>query len=279
MSYRNAPTGRMMVALCLGITLASAGVLIASIQEDARNAPASPPPRECVILLHGLCRSARSMAPIAASLEHNGYAVINLDYASTHSPINALAEQSLAPAVNLARRQGYRRIHLVTHSMGGIIVRAFLQKHPLPPGSRVVMLAPPNQGSELTDWALLHVPRIYRLAGPAAGELGTRGNDCINDLQHVGAQVGIIAGSGSWNPLFSAILPGDDDGKVAVKRTRLPGMTDFLIVPDTHMMILYDRDVHEQIIQFLNSGRFCEFKTNSVDVNSGDSQTYLPGRR
>jgi triacylglycerol lipase len=255
MSYTHASPDRMIVALFLGATLVSFIFLITSVQ-DARNAPASVTPRECVILLHGLCRSARSMRPIAVTLQHNGYAVINLDYASTHNSIDALAEDALAPAVNLARRQGYSRIHLVTHSMGGIIVRAFLQKHALPPGSRVVMLAPPNQGSELTDWALLHVPRIYRLAGPAARELRTRGNDPINDLKNVGAQVGIIAGSGSWNPLFSAILPGDDDGKVAVERTRLPGMTDFLIVSDTHMMIMFDSHVHAQIVQFLKSGRF-----------------------
>jgi triacylglycerol lipase len=254
-SNMHASPVRMIVTLCLGITLAGAGLFIASAQ-DGRAAPACVPSRDCVILLHGLCRSARSMGSIAVSLQHNGYAVINLDYASTHKSINALAEQALAPAVNMARRQGYSRIHLVTHSMGGIIAKAFLQKHVLPPGSRVVMLAPPNQGSELTDWALLHVPRIYSLAGPAARELGTQGSDSLNGLQNVGAQVGIIAGSGSWNPLFSAILPGDDDGKVSVKRTRLPGMTDFLIVPDTHMMIMFDRHVHAQIVHFLKSGRF-----------------------
>jgi len=196
------------------------------------------------------------MGPIARTLQDSGYAVINLDYASTRKSISAVAEETLAPAANLARRQGYGRIHLVTHSMGGVVARDFLQNHALPSGSRVVMLAPPNQGSELTDWALLHMPRIYSLAGPAARELGTQENDRFNGLQSVGAQVGIIAGSGSWNPLFSAILPGDDDGKVTVKRTRLPGMTDFLVVSDTHMMIMFDTHVRAQIVHFLKSGRF-----------------------
>jgi triacylglycerol lipase len=118
------------------------------------------------------------------------------------------------------------------------------------------MLAPPNQGSELADWALLHVPRIYSLAGPAARRLTTQGNDRPDGLQNVDAQVGIIAGSGSWNPIFSAILPGEDDGKVTVKRTRLPGMADFSVVSDTHMTILFDTRVQAQIVYFLKNGCF-----------------------
>ena len=223
---------------------------------DDGGASASVHPRECIILLHGLCRSARSMAGIAACLRRSGYAVVNLDYASTRKTIGALAEQDLAPVVARCRRRGYVRIHLVTHSMGGIIARVYLQRHTLPPGSRVVMLAPPNQGSELTDWALAHMPRIYALAGPAARELGTGEDAGLEPGRPLAAQIGVIAGNSSWNPVFSAILPGDDDGKVTVKRTRLAGMADFLIVADTHMMIMYDRDVQRRIIHFLKCGRF-----------------------
>jgi len=246
---------RLVGIVFLGAMLAGPLLLNASVQQG-RHVSASVQPRECVILLHGLCRSARSMGPIAASLQRNGFAVINLDYASTRKSIHALAEQDLAPVVYLCRRQGYDRIHLVTHSMGGIIARAFLQKHALPPGGRVVMLAPPNQGSELADWAQKHMPRIYGLAGPAGRELGTRAIKRLDTSQSLTAPVGIIAGNSSWNPLFSAILPGDDDGKVTVRRARLEGMTDFLSVSDTHMMIMYDKDVHGQIVHFLKNGRF-----------------------
>jgi triacylglycerol lipase len=213
-------------------------------------------PRECVILLHGLGRSALSMAPIAAGLRRGGYAVINLNYASTRKSMEALAEEDLAPAVAECRSRGYDRIHLVTHSMGGIIARVFLQRHALPTGSRLVMLAPPNQGSEVADWAMQHLPRLYHLAGPAAGQLGTGDNTVYRLMAPFAAQLGIIAGSRSWNPIFSAILPGDDDGRVSVSRARLAGMTDFLIVPNTHYTILHDRNVRRQIILFLESGRF-----------------------
>jgi triacylglycerol lipase len=213
-------------------------------------------PRECVILLHGLGRGALSMAAIGAGLRCNGFAVVNLDYASTRKSLEALAEEDLAPAVAECRTRDYDRIHLVSHSMGGIIARVFLRHHTLPPGSRVVMLSPPNQGSEVADWAIHHLPRLYHLAGPAAGQLGTGDDSISRSAAPLTAQIGIIAGNRSWNPIFSAILPGDDDGKVSVSRTRLAGMADFLIVPRTHLTILYDRAVIGQIAYFLANGGF-----------------------
>jgi rhomboid family GlyGly-CTERM serine protease len=134
------------------------------------------PPRgrkACVILLHGLCRSSFSMGFIERALKQSGYAVLNLDYASTRKSITDIALDDTARAVSRCRRLGYERIHFVTHSMGGIVVRRYLQDHRLPEGSRLVMLAPPNQGSELMDWAAASFPRLIRLAGPGAPQLRT----------------------------------------------------------------------------------------------------------
>jgi alpha-beta hydrolase superfamily lysophospholipase len=214
------------------------------------------PTQECVILVHGLCRSSRSMLKIQKHLEKTGYAVVNLDYASTQKTIEAVAETEVARIVRRCRRQGFKRIHFVTHSLGGLVVRAYLQDHQLPEGSRVVMLAPPSQGSELADTALAHFPVLYRLGGPAAGQLSTMDEAKIRQWGPVAVELGVIAGELSFNPIFSYLLPGKDDGKVSVERARLPGMQDFIVLPTNHTLILWDNSVGRQILHFLAFGCF-----------------------
>lgn len=211
---------------------------------------------ECVILLHGLGRTALSMTMIEHHLIQSGYAVVNIDYASTQQPISAVAHGAVAAAVSRCQGRGYDRIHFVTHSLGAIVVRSYLQTHPLPAGSRVVMLAPPNQGSELADWAQQKLPKMIRLAGPAVSQLGTDGETLVARLKPIAPEVGIIIGTDSWNPFFSKILPGPDDGAVTIERAKLKEMTGFMVSPCNHTSILLDREVQHHIVRFLQNGRF-----------------------
>lgn len=211
---------------------------------------------ECVILLHGLGRTALSMAMIEHHLIRSGYAVVNIDYASTQQPISAVADGAVAEAVSRCKRKEYDRIHFVTHSLGAIVVRSYLQTHPLPAGSRVVMLAPPNQGSEVADWAQQKFPKMIQLAGPAVRQLGTDGETLLARLKPIAPEVGVIIGTDSWNPFFSEILPGPDDGAVTIERARLKEMTGFMVSPCNHTSILLDREVQHRIVCFLQNGRF-----------------------
>jgi len=210
----------------------------------------------CVILLHGLGRSSFSMQMVEHYLRTNGYAVVNIDYASTRQTIAEVANGIVAPKVAQCRRDGFERIHFVTHSMGAIVVRRYLQKVRLPEGSRIVMLAPPNGGSELADWALNTYPRFSRLVGPAGRQLVTNGHGLVSRLNPIDPEVGIITGNKSWNPCFSQILPGSDDGKVTVEKAKLKEMKDFLVLPCNHTTILLNREVQRQVVHFLESGNF-----------------------
>lgn len=207
-----------------------------------------------VILLHGLGRTRRSMEWLAGQIAKAGYAVLNLGYPSTRLSITDAAGhvQSML-AARLTAPPGL--IHFVTHSLGGIVVRALLQQHR--PGNlgRVVMLGPPNQGSEVTD-RLASLPWYRWATGPAGQELGTRPTSTPNTLGPVDYEVGVIAGRASLNPVFSAWLGGPNDGKVAVKRTAVPGLTDLLVVPRSHTFLMRSRAVAEQVLHFLAHGRF-----------------------
>ncbi len=210
---------------------------------------------EHVILLHGLCRTSRSMAPMAGALRAAGYVVHNLDYPSRTAPIEELADRVIAPAVAGCEAAGAPRIHFVTHSLGGILVRQYLAAHPLPVLGRVVMLGPPNQGSEVVDhlgsWRL-----FILINGPAGRQLGTGAASLPNLLSPVTFPVGVIAGNRSINWINSLLIPGPDDGKVSVDRTRVAGMSDHLVLRCSHPFLMGDRPAIRQTLHFLAHGRF-----------------------
>lgn len=212
--------------------------------------------RACVILLHGMGRSHRSMAAMARHLVSAGYRVVNLDYPSTNTSIEMLSEGVVSETVQRCRLEHPPApVHFVTHSLGGILVRHYLQTHRLPPGSRIVMLSPPNQGSEIAD--LLKDFFLYRwMMGPAGQQLGTGADSVPNQLGPVDVPVGIIAGDSTLEPWFSVRLPGDDDGKVSVTRSRLAEMADFLVVHKSHGFIMNDPQVIAQTLYFLEHGGF-----------------------
>jgi triacylglycerol lipase len=221
----------------------------------AISSPAFSAPVE-VILLHGLCRSSRSMAKMERALTDAGYKVQNVNYPSRTASIQSLADDAIGKAVANCRRDGAEKIDFVTHSLGGILVCSYLARHPLPSLGRVVMLAPPNQGSEVVDklgWLFL----FKWINGPAGSELGTDTNSTPNRLGPVSYPVGVIAGDRSINWINSLLfIPGHDDGKVSVKRTNLAGMSGHIVIHATHPFIMRNREAIRQTIQFLRTGAF-----------------------
>jgi pimeloyl-ACP methyl ester carboxylesterase len=209
---------------------------------------------ETVILLHGLGRSRWSFWRVEQALRHQGYHVVNLTYPSRQKSVEALARDYLAPLI--AAQRDAPRIHFVAHGMGGILLRCYLRDHAIPNVGRVVMLAPPNAGSEVAD--RLMPTWLYRTVnGPAGQELGTAGLPGALGPWPAGAgELGIIAGDCSFNPLFSSWLPGPNDGKVAVARTRLAGQTDFVLLHSSHTWLTWRGEAIAQIQTFLRTGRF-----------------------
>ena len=219
-----------------------------------RDAGTHAPVPETVVLLHGLGRTFRSMAPLENRLQSAGYRVINVDYPSRDYPIDQLArwvDDHLArtdPAPSGAR-------HFVTHSLGGILVRWLRRNGRLPDLGRVVMLSPPNQGSQIVD-RLMAIPMIQAALGPAFTQLGTGAGSVPVSLGPVDFDLGVIIGDVSLNPLFSLWLPGDDDGKVSLDSARVEGMTDYLVVPHSHGFMMNDPGVMNEVVFFLENGRF-----------------------
>jgi pimeloyl-ACP methyl ester carboxylesterase len=210
---------------------------------------------EGVILLHGLARTSQSMERMAAALTAAGYVVANIDYPSRTQPIGTLSESVVGGAMADARLNNCSRIHFVTHSLGGILVRSYFSKHTDPRLGRVVMLGPPNRGSEVVDrlkgWSL-----FKKVNGPAGSELGTDAQSVPNTLPPVNFELGVIAGDRSINWINSLMIAGPDDGKVSVDRTKVAGMKEHLVLHVTHPFIMKNRTVIEHTLRFLQTGQF-----------------------
>jgi pimeloyl-ACP methyl ester carboxylesterase len=215
------------------------------------------PRDDCVILLHGLARTSKSMLGMAEALAARGYLVINADYPSREKPVEELAPAAIRGALERCRRAGARQVSFVTHSLGGILVRYYLKHFPLPVLGRVVMLSPPNGGSEVAD-RLVDWPAYRWLNGPAGQQLITGPRGLPQRLGPVDFPLGVITGDrhAFFDAWLAGMFPGPNDGKVSVERARVKGMHDFLVLPYTHPFIMDEPEVIEQTLYFLRHGRF-----------------------
>ena len=220
---------------------------------------------DCVILLHGLARTQASMQAMESALLAQGYAVSNPGYRSREASIAVLAEEAMATGLDQCTAHSPERIHLVTHSLGGILVRQYLHDHPQTEIARVVMLGPPNQGSQIVDH-LRDSPGFGWLNGPAGLQLGTAERSVPKSLGPVAFELGVIAGTFSVNPILSTHLPEPNDGKVSVAATRVSGMADHLSLPTSHTFMMRNPEVIAQTLHFLRYGQF----DRVADSDAGD---------
>lgn len=208
---------------------------------------------DCVILVHGLARSDKSLSKLEKNLNDQGYFVINESYPSTKHDIEILADSVISKSI--ASCPNSSQIHFVSHSLGGILIRQYFDKNTLHNQGRVVMLAPPNKGSEITDQLKDNI--LYKsINGPAGLQLGTDSTSIPNQLGPADFELGIIAGTKTVNPILSQMLPNPDDGKVSVESTKLEGMSDHIEVPYSHTFIMQKDEVIKQVIYFLKHGMF-----------------------
>lgn len=217
-------------------------------------------PEQCVVLLHGIGQTRWNMLGAERALKRQGFAALNLPYPSTKANIASLADFLRARLDALRPWERHERIHFLTHSMGGLVVDAYLRRHPehIPQGrlGRVVMLAPPMGGSEVAS-LLQGFPPYRWLFGPAGSELSTTARQ-ERMAAAASYELGIIAGRrGRLYPLARlAQIKGAHDGRVSVEHTKMPGMKAHLVLDTSHSLIAWMPAAHKQIASFLRHGVF-----------------------
>lgn len=204
-----------------------------------------------VVLLHGIIRRASSMSPVESALRRKGYLTLNIDYPSTRHTLEEIAE-IIHPAIEAFNADNPGALHFVTHSMGGLVTRVYLAANRPANLGKIVMMAPPNQGSEVAD-LLRRFGAYKRLMGPAGQQLATR---AASKLPVPDCLVGVIAGTRSVYPFASFFLPGENDGRVSVKRTRITPDGPCIAVNAPHPTIMRHKGVHAAVEAFLATGAF-----------------------
>lgn len=210
--------------------------------------------KETVILLHGIARTGRSMNTIEADLRAQGYQTVNITYPSTTQNLDEIVKTLRGGALSDEFWAAAGDVHFVTHSMGGLVARRYLEHYPEGNVRRVVMLGPPNKGSEvadfIADWDLYK--QVY---GPAGQDLTTHA--ATPPALPPQVEVGVIAGTQSWlAPLSALLLGGASDGRVSVEATKIDGMKDHIAMSATHSFIMYHPSVKRQVLHFLRNGSF-----------------------
>ncbi|MFC1681899.1 alpha/beta fold hydrolase [Pseudomonadota bacterium] len=213
-----------------------------------------PGHNEIVVLVHGLGRSSTSMWLLASRLEDAGYYVHRVEYSSLHQDPDEILKD-ISSQINQCCQKHAQSVHFVGHSLGGLMVRAYLQNNKVDKLGRVVLLGTPNKGAEAADhfsdsW-------LMSILGPTAKALGTDDKSFPKSLEAPYYPVGIIAGE-LKSKLNDSIIPGRDDGLVSIEATKIDGMADFIIIETGHSMMRYDREVADQTIEFIKSGVFKE---------------------
>jgi len=246
-------SGLLLVVLAAVSILSGCSKTGLSIQKPIRSHSLD----ECVVLVHGMGRTLHSMDDMQERLVAEGYHTVSLGYPSTRATIEEIVSGYFPEALKQCQQFTPSAVHFVSHSLGGIVLRAHFKTIKPDNMGRVVMLSPPNKGSEVADnlkdfW-------LYKwINGPAGQQLTTDENSLPNRLGPADYPVGIITGDRYiiFDYWLSDIIPGKDDGKVSVARSRLEGMRDFLVVHETHPFIMDDEYVQDETLYFLQNGSF-----------------------
>jgi pimeloyl-ACP methyl ester carboxylesterase len=229
----------VMILLATGSTTACAprSTDVAPGRADAVIEDARPP--ELVVLVHGLGRTPLSMLPLAWALEREGYRVLNWGYSSTCCSIAEIGEQLRTDLQAYTASEAPSRVHFVGHSLGNVIVRWLLAHERPERMGRVVMLAPPNQGSHEAD---RFAPWLGWLLEPLP-ELRTDPTSTVRSLP-------------AMPPVSVGVIAGEHDGKVSLAETHLEGEAAHVVVPAAHSFIMLRGNVQRLTLEFLRDGDF-----------------------
>ncbi|HIK92956.1 MAG TPA: alpha/beta fold hydrolase [Planctomycetes bacterium] len=204
------------------------------------------------VLIHGIGRSSKSFDAMAKALQKDGYTVVSFDYPSTRVPIQDSAEYLHRVLESL---DGIESIDIVVHSMGGLVLRSYLQKHNDTRLHRAVMLGVPNNGAQVADF-LKNNPVFKMILGPAGQQLVTESDGLISSLPAPDFEFGVLAGGRGAAKGYNPLLPGDNDSTVTVASTRLPGARDFICIPVIHSFLMSDQKAITATRCFLKHGQF-----------------------
>ena len=213
--------------------------------------------KEKIVLVHGFGRSTLAMSKFEEFFEQEGYQVYSIVYSSLTQDIDGIKKEFFQK-VNKHLDGVDQTVHFVGHSMGGLMIRSYLDQHKVKNLGNVVLLGSPNKGTPLVEF--VEDKWYYPLAGPALKSLSSKGSKFLSSLKRPYYTLGVIAGYRSGRQ-GGEIIPGRDDGIVPFESTKVDGMKDFLALAESHYSMRYSFRVMKQVQYFLAHGEFYHFNS------------------
>jgi pimeloyl-ACP methyl ester carboxylesterase len=203
---------------------------------------------ETVVFVHGLYMVGLEFAPLRYRVGRAGFLTRRFHYSSLRHGVD---ENARRLAVYLSGVQA-DRLHLVAHSLGGLVtLRMFQQGVKLPPG-RVVFLGSPIRGSRAAEY-LTQKGLHWAIGKSGPGGLAEKYEPKWTEPR----DLGVVAGTYEFaiNPMnFGLVSP--HDGMVSVVETHIEGAKDSVTIHSNHTGMLFTRELAEQVTTFLKDGKF-----------------------
>ncbi|MBN2224121.1 MAG: hypothetical protein JW765_05550 [Deltaproteobacteria bacterium] len=253
---------RITIILTIFIILSSSAASALSTAKTAGQ------PTRVIVLVHGFMDTRFHLYFMEKQLISEGFVVINKTYPSVTMSIEECADY-LAGVIQHGTEniEGPYELNFVTHSMGGLVARCYLSRYCPPQAKRLVMIATPNRGVTKAELAA-RLPLADRVLGPALMEMA-QGKDYLCALCGGAPSItfGVIAGGKGDGEGYSALIPDDDDGTVAVRSAYLPGAADFLLLDHIHNLICFYDDTIRNTRAFIEDGAFLMHTAPPPDIN------------
>ena len=220
------------------------------------------PAGDTVVLVHGMGRSSKCFAALADELRAGGFAVVPFDYPSLRQSLRTSAADLGRVTDSLIAAQDPAdpvRLHFVGHSAGGLVIRAWGER--AGPGvnvGRTALLGVPNAGAAMAD-RIRGLPGLATafagVYGPAGAELSAVAAESLAALPPPRGAFLTVVGCRGTAAGYNPLIPGDDDGTVAVAEARMPQETAFLPVTGVgHSFLMNDARVRAGVVGFLTAG-------------------------
>lgn len=214
-----------------------------------------------IYLIHGYGGLGLEMEKIREAVQNEGFTTEIYVYKSLIDDVDSVSLN----LIQTIQKEKFDTVSFVTHSMGALVVRSMYEKldslSGFPFVHRIVMIAPPNNGSPIADF-FSQFKFVKYIIGPNINNLTTNKITGASKYPIPTCEVGLIAGSFGGKRGFNMFINSDNDGVLIPENTKMGIEKDVVFVKSWHVGLLFNKKVIRYVNNFIQQGKFKIEKKN-----------------